>query len=207
MSVEHLQQAGPLHLAYRPVVERPVEVRMVDRRYAPGLDYRVNVGLQRRHDVARVDGLDDPRNPDAVDVDRRLASAEPDADLLAGHHQRLPEAATARAVVQQRQVVVVAQHEKVIAVPPVPARDLVRVLVPVRLGRVRMDVALVPLFFAHSIHLSLRYCATLLRDFRQASYPVQPEHFTVVLRGPLLPVTPSILCPLTVPSNCRFRSP
>ena len=122
----------------------------------PGLDYRVHVGLQRRHHVASVDRLDDTRDPHAVDVYRCRASMYADADLLARHHQRLPEATTARAVVKQRQVVVVAQHQEVVAMPPVPARDLVRVLITVRLGRVSVDITLVPLHSAHPIRLSVR---------------------------------------------------
>ena len=138
MPVEHLKHAGPFHTTYLPVVECPSIVRAVDGCYATCLDYRVHISLQRRHLVPSVDRLDDLRNPHAVDVYRRFASMYSDADLLARHHQRLSEAASAGAVLQQSQVVVVAQHQKVVTVPPVPARDLVRVFVTVRFSCMRV---------------------------------------------------------------------
>ena len=99
--------------------------------YAPRLDYRVHVSLQRLDYPASINRLDYTRNPHTIDMDGRIAPIQTDTDLLSRHHQGLAKTAPASAIVQQRQVIVVAQHQEVVPMPPVPADDLVRVLVTV----------------------------------------------------------------------------
>ena len=82
---------------------------------------------------------------DGVDVYGRAALVDGERHLLAGDHQGPLEPAPAPRVVEQREVVVVAEDEEVVSVPPVPADDVLGGVIAVGLGGVRLDIALEPL--------------------------------------------------------------
>ena len=76
-------------------------------------------------------------------------SPEPSGDLLALHDEKLVVGAVERVeTVNARQVVVVRQHQELIAMLPVPRDHVVRRRVAVAVERVRMEIAFVP---AHSV--------------------------------------------------------
>jgi hypothetical protein len=60
MTVVDLHQLRAPHFQNVRVVERPVEVGMVQLRDAVRLVDRVNIGLNGTHDIVAVNRLDDP---------------------------------------------------------------------------------------------------------------------------------------------------
>ena len=78
-------------------------------------------------------------------MDRYGAELDPGGHFLSRDHQRPP----LDLVFEYRSVVVVAQHEEVVAVLHEPVDDELRVGVAVRLGGVGVQIAFVPCAVGH----------------------------------------------------------
>ena len=129
---------------------------MVHVRHATGLPDRVDIALDDVDDGGAVLGLDRAGDVEAVDVKRRLL--QPIADLFALDQEELLVGAVQRVEpVDARQEVVIAQHQKSIAMLTVPAHHVVGRGVAVAVERVSMGVALVPVHGDRS----LRWCRGL----------------------------------------------
>src|SRR6185436_16082480 len=112
-------------------------------RHATGLPDRVDIALDDVDDGGAVLGLDRAGDVETVDVKRRLL--QPIADLFALDQEELLVGAVQRVEpVDARQEVVIAQHQKSIAMLTVPTHHVVGRGVAVAVERVSMGVALVP---------------------------------------------------------------
>lgn len=149
MAVEDFEQAGASDLLDMVMVEGPVKVGVVNRGDAASADDRVDVGLDGRYNLAGVYRLDQVGDSYAVDVDRWSPRMLGKRYLFTGNHQRLLELAPAICIVEQGEMVVIAEDQKIIAVPAVPAHDIFGSLVAAIHVRMGMDIALVPVEFWH----------------------------------------------------------
>ena len=86
-----------------------------------------------------------------------------DRDLFTGNHERPFESALALPVVQERHVIVVAKHEEIVVVMPIPACHLGGLGIPVGLGSVRMDVTLLPLVYHWALGMTLSFLLETVR--------------------------------------------
>ena len=142
--VEDLQEACTRDLNDVPVVEGPGVVGMVDGCYSPGPADGVDVSLERRYHIPCIDRFHHPGDPNPVQMNGGLAVADPYRELFTRNHEGSAEPALLGSIVQQGQMVMVGEHQKVIPVSTVPPDYRLGVAVPIGLVGVGVDVALEP---------------------------------------------------------------
>jgi hypothetical protein len=143
MPVEDLEQPRALDLLQFFGRHRPCEVRVIDVRNAVRFPDAVHALLHHLENGRPRRRGDQRRQVQPVDVDR--LGVDRAGHFFAADHQELVRRAVQRVqAVNGREVVVIRQHQKLIAVLPVPPHDLVWRAVAVAVQGVGMRVALVP---------------------------------------------------------------
>ena len=132
------------------MVEGPLPAGVVDAGDAASIANCVYVRLESGGHVVPVDRFDEAVDSDSANVYRDdVAAVCRNRDLLPRNHQGGVRAAVPVAVVEEEEVVVFRQYEKVVAVVLVPRGYEFRLRVAVGLGRVSVKVAPEPGLFCH----------------------------------------------------------